>query len=343
MKELLRKIAAQETLTEPEAEHGMHLMMTGEASPGQVAGFLLGLRARGETLDELTGFTRVMRQFAIPVETDDPLAIDLCGTGGDGSGVFNVSTTAAFVCAGAGVTVAKHGNRSVSSDCGSSDVLEALGVRTTLRKAGVEHCLREAGIAFIYAPYFHPALAHVMPVRKELGVRSFFNILGPMCNPAGVKRQMVGAFSRPVAETMTEILVRLGAEQIVAVHSEDGMDEVSISAPTITYQYDSGGANGITSIRVEPEQFGFDRVPVSRIRGGTAKVNGQILHNVLEGRPGPHRDIVTINAAFALQTSGRFESLEHCIDAARTSIESGAALDSLRRLIDSSNSAPNDE
>lgn len=343
MRELLKKIAAQETLTEPEAEHGMHLMMTGEASPGQVAGFLLGLRARGETLDELTGFTRVMRQFAIPVETDDPAAIDLCGTGGDGSGVFNVSTTAAFVCAGAGVTVAKHGNRSVSSECGSSDVLEALGVRTALRKSGVEYCLRKAGIAFIYAPFFHPALGHVMPVRKELGVRSFFNILGPMCNPAGVTRQMVGAFSRPVAETMTEILVRLGAEQIVAVHSDDGMDEVSISAPTVAYRYDRTTDSGIESVRVEPEQFGFQRVPVSRIKGGTAKVNAQILRNVLEGRPGPHRDIVTINAALALQTSGRFDSLEHCFDAARSSIESGSALSSLQRLIEFSNSAPTDE
>ena len=334
----------------------MHVMMTGEASSEQIAAFLLGLRSRGETLDELTGLTRVMRQFAVPVDLDDENAIDLCGTGGDGSGTFNVSTTAAFVCAGANVTVAKHGNRSVSSECGSSDVLEALGVKTTLRKNGVQYCLREAGIAFIYAPYFHPALAHVMPVRKKLGVRTFFNILGPMCNPAGVTRQMVGAFSKPVAETMAQILVRLDATQVVAVHSDDGMDELSVSAPSTMYRYDAealapgsgadaregADAAGVREIRVDPTSLGFRLTPASRILGGTARVNAQILRNVLEGRIGPHRDIATLNAAFALATSGRFASLDACIAAANESIDSGEALRSLGRLVEASNAAPSE-
>lgn len=343
MNELLRKIAAQETLSEAEAEHGMHLMMTGEAAPEQIAGFLLGLRGRGETLDELTGLTRAMRQFAIPVTPPSNDAIDLCGTGGDGSGTFNVSTTAAFVCAGAGVPVAKHGNRSVSSECGSSDVLEAVGVKTDLGPQGVEYCLNEAGIAFIYAPFFHPALAHVMPVRRALGVRTFFNILGPLCNPAGVRRQMVGAFSRPVAQAMSEILLRLDATNVVAVHSDDGMDEISISAPSTVYSFDrSAGDTSVLETKVAPEDFRVTRSPAHRIRGGSAKVNAEILRNVLQGRRGPHRDVVEINAAHALRTSGRFGSLAECLVAAGDSIDSGAALHRLDRLIAASHAAPTD-
>jgi anthranilate phosphoribosyltransferase len=338
---LLKKIAAQETLTEAEAERAMHLMMTGEAEAEQIAAFLLGLRSRGESIDELVGLTRVMRQFAVPVALDDPNAIDLCGTGGDGSGTFNVSTTAAFVCAGAGVTVAKHGNRSVSSECGSSDVLESLGVNTMLPSAGVEHCLREAGIAFIFAPLFHPALKHVMPVRRKLGVRTFFNILGPMCNPAGVKRQMVGAFSKEVARSMGEILMRLEADHVLAVHSEDGMDELSISGPSVVYSYDvTNGDSKLRESQVEPSLLGYKPAPATRIRGGSPKVNAQIVTNVLEGRAGPHRDVVTLNAAFALSISGRFASIGDCIVAANQSIDSGEASRSLQRLIESSNLPP---
>lgn len=342
MNSLLRKIAAKETLSESEAESAMHLMMTGEATAEQIAAFLMGLRARGETVDELVGLTRAMRQFAIPVTLTDPHAIDLCGTGGDGSGTFNVSTTAAFVCAGAGVTVAKHGNRSVSSECGSSDVLEALGVRTALDRAGVEHCLSEAGIAFIFAPLFHPALKHVMPVRKNLGVRTFFNILGPMCNPAGVKRQMVGAFSKEVARAMGEILMRLDADRVMAVHSDDGLDELSIAGPSVVYTYDAARHDrSLLESHVEPAELGFEHVPVTRIRGGSAGINAQIVRNVLEGRPGPHRDVVTLNAAFALSISGRFASIEDCVTAAKRSIDSGEAARSLQRLVESSNLQPN--
>ncbi|HMB90605.1 MAG TPA: anthranilate phosphoribosyltransferase, partial [Rhodothermales bacterium] len=211
MKRFLHILADGETLTQPQAEEAMHLMMQGAAAPEEVAGLLMGLRSRGETLPELVGFTKVMREYAVPVECDDPDAIDLCGTGGDSSGTFNISTAAAFVCAGAGVTVAKHGNRSVSSKCGSADVLDALGVNIELKKEGVERCLDQAGIAFIFAPFFHPAMRFVMPVRKALAVRTFFNILGPLCNPAGVRRQLVGAFTVPIAERMAGILAELDA------------------------------------------------------------------------------------------------------------------------------------
>ena len=219
MQEYLDVIANGHPLTRPQAEEAMRTMMSGEALPEHVAALLMGLRARGERLDELVGFTKVMREFAVPVALDDPHAIDLCGTGGDGADTFNISTTATLVAAGAGVTVAKHGNRSVSSKSGSADVLEELGVKIDLQKKGVEYCLREAGVAFLFAPYFHPAMKHVMPVRKSLGVRTFFNILGPLCNPAGVKRQLVGAFNTDVAQVMVRILAQLDADHVVTVHS----------------------------------------------------------------------------------------------------------------------------
>jgi anthranilate phosphoribosyltransferase len=330
----LTALAEGRSLSQEEAEAAMHVMMRGEATPEQIAGFLLGLRARGETLDELVGFTRVMRQYAVPVRTQDPHAIDLCGTGGDRSGTFNISTAAAFVCAGAGVTVVKHGNRSVSSQAGSADVLEVLGVVIDLDAAGVEHCLEEAGIAFVFAPKFHPAMRHVMPVRKALGVRTFFNILGPLCNPAGVRRQLVGAFRSEVAATMAAILARLGAEHVITVHSEDGLDELSLSAPTITYEYRRGETIPRPG-RIEPEALGLSRVPLAQLRGGDAMANARLLRQVLAGEPGPHRDVVLLNAAYALYVSGRFgDDLQACLEAARASLDSGAARLRLERLIE---------
>ena len=337
MQPYLTALAEGRTLTQEEAEAAMHLMMRGEASPEQIAGLLMGLRARGETLDELVGFTRVMRQYAVPVRVDDPHAIDLCGTGGDCTGTFNISTAAAFVCAGAGVTVVKHGNRSVSSQAGSADVLEALGVAIDLGAEGVERCLEEVGIAFAFAPRFHPAMRHVMPVRRALGVRTFFNILGPLCNPAGVRRQLVGAFRPDVAATMAAILARLGAEHVVTVHTEDGLDELSLSAPTATYEYRRGD-EAPRAGRVEPEALGLPRVPLEQLRGGDAEANARLLRRVLEGEAGPHRDVVLLNATYALYVSGRFgDDLEACLEAVRESIDSGAALARLDQLVEVSN------
>jgi anthranilate phosphoribosyltransferase len=301
----------------------------------------MGLRTRGETLDELVGFTKTMREFAVSVEVDDPHAIDLCGTGGDGASTFNISTTASLVAGGAGATVAKHGNRSVSSQSGSADVLEALGVKIDLEKEGVEHCLEEAGIAFLFAPFFHPAMRHVMPVRKSLGVRTFFNILGPLCNPAGVTRQIVGAFDTSTAQTMVRILAQLDADHVVTLHSEDGMDEVSVSAATTLFEYDAAEDNPVPrSMEVGPEKHGMDRGPLSALEGGTAKENAAILRGILTGNDhSARRDVVVLNAAYALLTSDRFADLDACLEAARESIDSGAAFDTLKALIDASQEA----
>ena len=338
MKEFLHILAEGETLTQPQAEEAMHLMMQGAAAPEEVAGLLMGLRSRGETLPELVGFTKIMREYAVPVTCEDRDAIDLCGTGGDSSGTFNISTAAAFVCAGAGVTVAKHGNRSVSSKCGSADVLDALGVNIELRKEGVERCLDQAGIAFIFAPFFHPAMRFVMPVRKVLGVRTFFNILGPLCNPAGVRRQLVGAFTIPVAERMAGILAELDAAHIITVHADDGLDEISLAAKTSAFEYGPDQANDFPqTFMIEPEQHGLGRTSLDALQGDTAEGNAAILRAIFEGEPGPHRDVVVLNAAYALRTSGKFGDLDACFAAARESIDSGAAHAALARLVEASN------
>jgi anthranilate phosphoribosyltransferase len=345
VQEYIEIIANGDPLTRDEAEGAMRQMMSGEAAPEHMAALLMGLRTRGETLDELVGFTKVMREYAVSVECDDPHAIDLCGTGGDGASTFNISTTASLVVAGAGVTVAKHGNRSVSSKSGSADVLEALGVKIDLQKEGVEYCLKEAGISFIFAPYFHPAMKHVMPVRRSLAIRTFFNVLGPLCNPAGVTRQLVGAFNTKTAQRMVRILAQLDADHVLTLHAEDGLDEISISAPTTVFEYDADGSPETAvprSREVFPEKHGFDRSAISTLKGGDAEDNAEIMRGILSGKlDGPKRDIVLMNAAYALQTSGRFDDLDACFDAARESIDSGAALTTLDTLAEASQNAPN--
>lgn len=352
MHRFLKIIADGGLLGQTEAEEAMHLLMRGEVEPEEAAAFLIGIRARGESLDELVGFTRVMREYAVEVDSGDPDAIDLCGTGGDSSGTFNISTAAALVCAGAGVTVAKHGNRSVSSSCGSADVLEALGVKVELGKAGVEYCFERAGIAFLFAPYFHPAMRHVMPIRKKLAVRTFFNIVGPLCNPAGVRRQLVGAFSIETAQTIASILEQLDSVHVVAVHSKDGMDEVSISAESTIFEFNAADPEHEADVQnpeqnlatkgrqVQPEHFGLSRHCVDELQGGSAEDNARILRAVLDGEEGPHRDVVVLNAAFALHTSARFSGIEEGMAAARESIDSGAAREALRKLVEASQEAP---
>jgi anthranilate phosphoribosyltransferase len=342
MQSYLDILADGDPLSRSEAEGAMREMMSGEAKDEHVAALLMGVRTRGETLDELVGFTSVMREFAVDVACDDPHAVDLCGTGGDGADTFNISTTASFVAAGAGVTVAKHGNRSVSSKSGSADVLEALGIEIELEKDGVEHCLREAGMAFLFAPYFHPAMKHVMPVRTSLGVRTFFNILGPLCNPAGVTRQIVGAFNTPTAETMVKILARLDADHVLTVHSKDGMDEFSISDATTVFEYDASEEHPVPRSReVGPEKHGFERQGASQLSGGTAIENANILKGILSGQDrSARRDVVVLNAAYALHASDRFDSMDDCVDAAHESIDSGAAMEKLQTLAEVSQEAP---
>lgn len=338
MKPLLQIIADGETLTQTQAEDAMHVMLRGEASPEAIAALLMGLRARGETLDELVGFTKVMREYALPVDTGELNPIDLCGTGGDHSGSFNISTAASFVAAGAGVSVAKHGNKAISSQAGSADVLDALGVNTHMGPGGVSRCLREAGIAFLLAPSFHPALKHVGSVRQALGVRTLFNILGPMCNPANVKRQLVGAFSVEVAKTMARILVRLGSEHVVVVYAHDGLDELSTTSPTTIYQTGSDAfeGGGILEQVVVPEDYGLARVDAAALQGGTQEENAEIVRSVLSGDAGPQLDIVLLNAAYALLASDEFSSLDDCLDAARESVGSGRAVAALEALVEAS-------
>lgn len=344
MHEYLQIIAEGGSLTQEEAGEAMHRMMRGESDPEPTAALLMGLRARGETVDELVGFTRVMREYAIDVEYDDPHAIDLCGTGGDARDTFNISTAASFVCAGAGVTVAKHGNRSVSSSCGSADVLESLGVVIDLPKAGVEHCLREVGISFLFAPLFHPAMRYVMPVRKALGVRTFFNVLGPLCNPAGVRRQLVGAFSLDMARLILDILSQLDAEHVIAVHATDGLDELSTTADTYVFEYHTelperspeNEPEVPRARQIGPEAHTLPRVTLEDLRGGSLERNTAIFNAVLGGEEGPARDIVVLNAAYALLTSGKYDDIEACFEAARESIDSGRAKQKLERLVEAS-------
>jgi anthranilate phosphoribosyltransferase len=339
VKPYLKTIASGGTLSTEDAEAAMHVLMRGEARPEEAAGLLMGLRGRGETVDELVGFARVMREYAVPVRRDDPRTVDLCGTGGDLSGTFNISTAAAFVCAGAGVPVAKHGNRSVSSKCGSADVLEALGVEIALGPDAVAKCLDAAKVAFIFAPRYHPAMRFVMPVRRALGVRTFFNILGPLSNPAGVERQLVGAFSQEVAATMAQILSRLGAAHVITAHAEDGLDELSISAPTTLFE-SSDEERLVQTKTVTPEQHGLGRAPLEALRGGSAEDNARTIRDLLAGERAEalraHRDVTLLNAAYALHTSGAFGGLENCFDEARESLASGSALRALDTLVETS-------
>ena len=337
MFEILTKLAEHEPLSRSDAYRAMQLMLGGEASSEQIAGFLMGLRTKGETTEELTGLTEAMRAFAVPVSAPAH-ALDIVGTGGDRSGSFNISTATAFVCAVAGATVAKHGNRSVSSKCGSADVLEHLGVHTELGKEGVEYCLEHAGMAFIFAPYFHPTLKHVMPVRKMLGVRTCFNILGPLCNPASVKRHLIGAFSEEVAHKMALILVNLGSDRVFCVHAEDGLDEISLSGPTTIFSSLSKGS-GVTKSTVVPGDVGLPVAPMSAILGGNSTENALVLRRVLENELGPKRDIVVLNAGFALVASGLADSPEAGVALAQASIESGKAAAVLTRLIEVSGQA----
>jgi len=336
MRPFLTQIATGGTLSRTDAAEAMHLLMRGEATPEAIGALLVGLAARGETVEELVGFTEVMRSYAIQPELH-PDAIDLCGTGGDRTGTINISTAASLVVAGTGIPVAKHGNRSVSSLAGSADVLEALGVQVTLGKEGVEQVFAETGIAFLFAPYFHPALKHVMPVRRSLGVRTFFNILGPLCNPAGVKRQLVGAFSLDAARIMASILAETGTTHALVVHAADGLDEFSTASHTHVLEV---RPNAVSERTFHPSDAGLPTYPLEALKGGTAEDNAHLLRDLLLGKPGPIRTAVLLNAAHAVLVSGRTSDLAEALSLCAESIDSGAAQDVLHRLTAASERAP---
>lgn len=322
---IIEKISGHSDLTEQESAFAIRSILSGKVSPEEIAAFLMGFRMKGQTTTELSSFVTEMRRAAIAVEVDTTNAVDLCGTGGDKSGTFNISTTAMFVVAGAGVPVLKHGNRSVSSKSGSFDVLKHLGAVPDLQKEQVELLFRETGMAFMFAPNFHPALKYVMPVRRALRVRTFFNMLGPLLNPANVKRQVIGTFSSDASLKMVEIVKNLGADHIFSFYSEDGLDEISTSARTNMNEYHRS-SDRISSTLFQPEELGFQRTEAIRLAGGEAEENGLIMKKILNNwATEAQRDVVLLNAAFAIYVSGLAASPEEGKRMAIQSIDSGEA------------------
>jgi len=330
---LIGKVATGATLTREEAAHAFDKMMSGEATPAQMGAFLMALRMRGETVEEITGAVATMRAKMLPVVAPKD-AIDVVGTGGDATGSYNISTCAAFIVAGAGVPVAKHGNRALSSKSGAADVLAALGVKIELTPEEISRCIKEAGIGFMFAPAHHPAMKHVGPTRVELGTRTIFNLLGPLSNPAGVKRQMVGVFARPWIEPLANVLGALGSERAIVVHGSDGLDEITTSGPTYVAEL-SGGK--VKTYEIKPEDVGLKRAKPEELRGGDAMHNAEALRGVLAGKHGAFRDVALLNAAAALLVADKAKSLKEGLELAAKSVDTGAARKRLERLVEISN------
>ncbi|HYQ87070.1 MAG TPA: anthranilate phosphoribosyltransferase [Bacteroidota bacterium] len=330
MKEFIQKAAERQHLTREEAAAAMRTIMDGQATDAQIAGLLMALKLKGEQQQELLGFVEVMREKCLGVRIDDPDAIDMCGTGGDGSGTFNISTVASFVVAGAGVTVAKHGNRSMSSACGSADVLKALGVNIEFPAERAGACINKIGIGFLFAPLFHPAMKYAARARAELGVKTLFNLLGPMTNPAGVRRQLVGAFSPQAAQKMAGVYSNLDALKVLVIHSRDGLDEVSLEATTTVYEIKSRLFSG--KVYLKPNLFGLPEVKRESIRGGSAETNAAIAVSILKGDKSPRRDIVLANASLALLAAEKVRTVQEGVHFAEESIDSGRALRKLEDL-----------
>lgn len=335
---VLSRLAARQSLTAEEAAEAMRAIMGGEATPGQIGAFLMGLRTKGETADEIEGLVRTMLDFATPVHPPRPV-VDVVGTGGDRSGSFNISTIAAIVVAGAGVPVAKHGNRAASSHCGSADVLEALGVRIDLGPAGVEWCLQEVGIAFLFAPTFHPAMAHAGPVRRELRVPTVFNFLGPLCNPAGPFAQAVGVSDPRMLPLMAEVLARRGVRAKL-FRGQDGLDELTTTGISTAYEVREGE---VREVHVDPRELGLPPAELDQLRGGEAREAARIARAVLEGEPGPRRDVVLLNAAATLEVAGAAASMAEGLELAARSIDEGRAAGVLERWIAVSRQAAGEE
>ncbi len=330
MKEYLQAILERRDLSESESCAAFDRIMMGEATPAQIAGLLIGLRMKGESVDELAGGAASMRRHAVRIDTGGLPVVDTCGTGGDGSGTFNISTAAALVAAGAGVPVAKHGNRAISSACGSADVLAALGVNLEIPPEQVEDCVREAGIGFLFAPKLHPAMKHAMGPRKELGVRTIFNMLGPLTNPAGAKGQIIGVFSPELTEPFAEVLLRLGSRRAFVVHGHDGMDEITVTAPTRVSELQDGK---VKTYELDPLRFIDDYASLAELQGGDAAVNAGIIRNILAGEQSPARDIVCLNAGAAIVAGARADTLDDGWELACESIDSGRAAEVLEKLV----------
>ena len=333
MKEFIQNLVDGRDLTADEASQAMKAIMSGDATEAQIAGFLTALRMKGETPAEIASMVAVMREFAGKINPKvEGRLVDTCGTGGDKLSTFNVSTTSMFVVAGAGIPIAKHGNRSVSSKCGSADVLEALGVKIDLPPPEVEGCIEEVGVGFMFAPVFHKSMKNVMPARKSLGIRTVFNVLGPLTNPANAKGQIVGVFDGGLTEKLAEVLKLVGLERAFVVHGLDGLDELSTVSETKVSELDSDGS--IRTYTVTPEEFGFEKASADDLRGGDAGENANILRAILSGEEtGPKRDMVLLNAAAGIVCGGKAESIKDGVKLAQESIDSGKASEKLEAMI----------
>ena len=330
IKDAIATLADRAALTEQEAESVMLEIMDGAATPAQIAAYLMGLRLKGETVEEISGSVRAMRAKAVRIAVGDPLVVDTCGTGGDGAHTFNISTTTALVLAGAGLTVAKHGNRSVSSKSGSADVLSALGVKINLSTEHVADCINEVGIGFLFAPLYHGAMKHCAAPRQEMGIRTMLNLLGPLTNPAGATIQVLGVYEGRLTSLLGNVLMRLGSQHCFVVHGMDGLDEITLTAKT---QISEAKGGVLSNYFLDPAEFGLALVPAKQLAGGTPQENATITRDILQGRKGPKRDIVCLNAAPALVAGRKATSLQDGFLMAGQAIDSGAAAEKLARLV----------
>jgi anthranilate phosphoribosyltransferase len=335
IKEALSKIVSGSDLTMAEAREVMREIMKGEATQAQIGSFLTALRMKGETADEIAGCARAMRESAIAVKPKRNQLVDTCGTGGDGSGTFNISTTVAFVAAGAGLAVAKHGNRSVSSRCGSADLLQALGVNLELSPEQVAQCIDEVGIGFLFAPKLHPAMKHALAPRQEIGLRTIFNILGPLSNPAQARRQLMGVYDSDLTELMAEVLRALGSEHAFVVHGADGLDELSTTGQNKVSHLHH---NHIETYYLDPEELGLPQAKISDLAGGTREDNAETTRAILEGKLGPKRDVVLLNTAAVLIAGGKASSFSEGLVLAAEAIDNGSARRKLEQLVEFSRS-----
>lgn len=330
IKDAIAKLADRSPITEQEAESVMLEIMDGAATPAQIAAYLMGLRLKGETVEEIAGSVRAMRAKAIRISVGDPQVVDTCGTGGDGAHTFNISTTTALVVAGAGLTVAKHGNRSVSSKSGSADVLSALGVKIDVSTERVAACIDEVGIGFLFAPLYHGAMKHCAGPRQEMGIRTMLNLLGPLTNPAGAAFQVIGVYEGRLTSLLGNVLMHLGSQHCFVVHGMDGLDEITLTAKT---QISEATGGILSNYLLDPAEFGLALVPAKQLAGGTPQENAAITRDILQGRKGPKRDIVCLNAAPALVAARKATSLQDGFLLAGQAIDSGAAAEKLARLI----------
>ncbi|HEY32989.1 MAG TPA: anthranilate phosphoribosyltransferase [Dehalococcoidia bacterium] len=335
IKEAIQNLVSGQSLTMDEAAAVMAEIMSGEATPAQFGAIVTALRLKGETVEEIAGLAKVMRDKASPVKVSGP-TVDTCGTGGDAFGTFNISTTAALIVAGAGLKVAKHGNRAMTSSCGSADVLEALGVKIDLGPEGVQECLEKAGIGFMFAPVFHPAMKHAAGPRREIGIRTVFNFLGPLTNPAGAQTQVIGVSDAVFAPKMAQVLQRLGCRHALVTHGEEGLDEISICGSTKIWEVKGDSSSAYT---IAPEECRLKRASIGDIKGGTVEENAKILRNILSGATGPARDVVLLNAAAGLVAGDLRQDIAGGVELAREVLESGAALQKLDDFIRISQSA----